>query len=231
MKLPRFFAARLEAGIIELGEKESRHAVKTLRLQQGQRILVFDDRGKECEAEIVRTHGNVQARIVQERTARRELSIAVTAACAVPKGRRLEFMIQKLAELGARRFVPVVFERSVARLGESKRRRCEQVAIEASKQCGRTSLMRIDPETPLDRFLEEPFEQVLVGEPGAVQTLIELGPPPTQVAFIVGPEGGLTEDEAARIARKARGVRLAPTILRVETAAIALMATLTQLDK
>jgi len=228
MKLPRFFAPRLEGDRIELGEKESRHALKTLRLQEGQRILIFDDRGEEREAEIVRAKGTVQARIIGEPRAGRELSIAVTAACAVPKGRRLEFMVQKLAELGAERFVPVTFQRTVARLGESKRKRCEQIAVEAAKQCGRASLMRIDSELPLDRFLEEKFDVVFLGDPRAPRTLFEelQGKSFSRAAFLVGPEGGLTDDEAAR--SKAIRVRLAPTILRVETAAVAMMATLAQ---
>jgi RsmE family RNA methyltransferase len=87
--------------------------------------------------------------------------------------------------------------------------------------------MKIDAETPLASFLQESFELRLVGDPDASKTLIqEMAHHQVQrLAFLVGPEGGLTESERAA---GGSGVRLAPTILRVETAAVAFMATLAQ---
>ena len=218
MRHPRFHAAALQDDVIELDDKQSRHAVKVLRLGAGARIVLFDAHGAECEAEIVQAGGRVRARVIERRQATRELSIDVTAATAVPKGRRLEFMVQKLAELGAARWTPVTFERSVARLGESKRRRCEEIALEASKQCGRASVMSVGPEVPLEIFRAR--GAVLVGSPDAQASIseISLG----SGTFIVGPEGGLTSKEEAALG--GTKVRLGPTILRIETAAVAFMA-------
>jgi 16S rRNA (uracil1498-N3)-methyltransferase len=215
---------------MELDPAEARHARKVLRLGRGDRILLFDGSGTEWEGEIVQGDP-MRVRIVESRRRQRELAVPVTAACAVPKGRRLDWMVQKLTELGAHRIVPVAFSRSVARLGESKRARLEKLVVEASKQSGRGQLCRIEAECPLDGFVRGKFELLLVGSPDAAVGLSEVleAPRPGEAAFVVGPEGGLTpEEEEVLLQAGGRPVRLAPAVLRVETAAIAMMAAFAQ---
>jgi 16S rRNA (uracil1498-N3)-methyltransferase len=225
MTLHRFYCPDCGGGEVELGGPESRHAARVLRLGPGSRVLLFDGTGGEFDGEIVETGRVVRVRILGRREGR-DLGFAVTAACAVPKGRRLEFMVQKLAELGAARLVPLRFERSVASMSEARRRRCQTVAAEASRQSGRATLMSVEPEVPLARFLEERFELLLAGSPEASERAAA-AVRPCASAFVVGPEGGMTRAEIERLAAAgARLVRLGPTLLRVETAAVALMATI-----
>jgi 16S rRNA (uracil1498-N3)-methyltransferase len=207
--VPRFFVEKITHPA-ELSSEESRHAVRVLRLGRGDRVTVFDP-AEAWRGEIESTDGRVRVRLV-ERLPRTPLA-TVAVASAVPKGARLDWMVEKLAELGVARFIPVRFERSVAELGESKRRRLEKIALAAAKQSG-APILRIEGETspealPADALLASPdASERLPAGPGTV---------------VVGPEGGLTAAEEARFARR---YSLGPTTLRIETAALAAAARL-----
>ena len=207
--MPRFFVERIENPAV-LSAEESRHAVKALRLGPGDRVTVFDPR-ESWTGEIESVEGRVRVRLL-ERSPRAELR-TVTVAAAVPKGSRLDWMVEKLAELGVSEFVPVRFERSVAECGEAKRRRLEKVALAAAKQSG-APVLRIAAERPL----AEVTADATLLLPDAADPL---GPGAGTV--VVGPEGGLTPAEEARFSRRSS---LGPTVLRIETAAVAAAARL-----
>ncbi len=201
--MPRFFVEKITHPAV-LSPEESRHAVRALRLGVGDRVTVFDP-VEMWIGEIESVDGRVRVRLL-ERIERPALP-AVTVAAAVPKGARLDWMVEKLAELGVAEFVPVRFARGVAELGEGKRRRLEKIALAASKQSG-AALMRISPERPAKDLPAD----ALLASPGAV------GPLPQGAGIVVvGPEGGLTPEEEARFPRQ---VSLGTTILRIETAAV-----------
>jgi 16S rRNA (uracil1498-N3)-methyltransferase len=205
--MPRFFVERLENPAL-LSAEESRHAVRALRLAAGDRVTVFDAR-ESWSGEIESVEGRVRVRLL-ERLPRAELR-PVTVAAAVPKGARLDWMVEKLAELGVAEFAPVRFARSVAECGEAKRRRLEKIAVAAAKQSG-APVMRIGAERPLGQV---PAESILL-TPGAAEPLV-----PGSGTLLVGPEGGLTREEESRFARRAS---LGSTTLRIETAAVAAAA-------
>ncbi|MBI3858448.1 MAG: RsmE family RNA methyltransferase [Planctomycetes bacterium] len=131
----------------------------------------------------------------------------VVVAAAVPKGARLDWMVEKLAELGVAEFIPVRFARSVAEPGEGKRRRLEKIAVAAAKQSG-APVMRIAPEQEAGRLPADAW----LASPGGTER-----PPTGGGCVVVGPEGGLTPEEEARFSRR---FHLGPTILRIETAAV-----------
>jgi 16S rRNA (uracil1498-N3)-methyltransferase len=161
---------------------------------------------------------------VTGRTApQRELDFRLIVAAPLPKSERADFLIEKLTELGVALFVPLATERSVVHPRATKLDRLQRAVIEASKQCSRNVLMHIDSLTswpdfatrqdlPSQKFIAHPN-----GEPGsAIQG---------DVAFAVGPEGGFTDAEVALAKNGGWNVIcLGPRILRVETAAIALVA-------
>lgn len=188
-----------------LSPEESRHAVRALRLGPGARVTVFDPH-EAWSGEIETVGARVKVRLL-ERLPRPELPRVVVAA-AVPKGNRLDWMVEKLAELGVAEFAPVRFARSVAALGEAKRRRLEKIAVAAAKQSG-APLMAVSPERPVERL---PEDAVLL-DPRAPERL-ETG----AGTVVVGPEGGLTPEEEGRFARRRS---LGRTVLRIETAALA----------
>jgi len=207
--MPRFFVGKITHPAV-LSEEESRHALKSLRLSVGDRVVVFDPH-ETWSGEIDSTDGRVRVRLL-EKLARPPIA-AVTVASAVPKGSRLDWMVEKLAELGVAELLPVRFARSIADLGEAKRKRLEKVALAAAKQSG-APVMRIGSER---RAAELPADAMLA-HPGAD------GPLPVGGGWVViGPEGGLTAEEEGRFARR---FSLGPTILRIETAAVVAAARL-----
>jgi RsmE family RNA methyltransferase len=116
-------------------------------------------------------------------------------------------MVEKLAELGVAEFVPVRFARSVAEVGEAKRRRLEKVAEAAAKQSG-APLMRIAAERGVEAL---PADALLLA-PGAGEPL-----PAGPGMVVVGPEGGLAPEEERRFPRR---YALGRPVLRIETAAV-----------
>jgi len=201
--VPRFFVEKISHPAI-LSPEESRHAVRALRLSAGDRVTVFDPR-ESWSGEIESTAGPVTVRLL-ERLAAPAIPRVIVAA-AVPKGARLDWMIEKLAELGVSEFVPVRFARSVTEPGEGKRKRLEKIAVAAAKQSG-APVMKISPEKGVDQL---PVDAILAS-PGSSDVV-----PPGGGCVVVGPEGGLTRAEESRFPRRCS---LGPTILRIETAAV-----------
>lgn len=201
--MPRFFVERITAPVVTLSPEESKHAARALRLSKGDRVTVFDA-AESWAGEIDTVGAAVTVRLL-EKLPRPSLPNVVVAA-AVPKGARLDWMVEKLAELGVRAFQPVRFARSVAELGEGKRARLGKIALAAAKQSG-APVMAVGAEIDAR---ELPADAVLAS-PGAAP----MGPGAGTV--VIGPEGGLTPGEEARFAAKAS---LGPTILRIETAAV-----------
>lgn len=208
--MPRFFVERIEDPVV-LPPREARHAVRALRLGPGDSVLVFDGR-ETWRGEIESAAGRVTIRL-RERMAPVSLP-AVTVAAAVPKGSRLDWMVEKLAEMGVAEFIPVRFARSVASLGEGRRRRLERIALAAAKQSG-APLLRVAPERPVEEIPSDWW----LASPRAGAPL----PAGGGGAVVVGPEGGLTPQEEARFLRKGS---LGPTTLRIETAALVAAARL-----
>jgi 16S rRNA (uracil1498-N3)-methyltransferase len=207
--MPRFFVEKISDPAV-LSPEESRHAVRALRLTVGDAVTVFDGR-EAWRGEIESVEGRVRVRLRERLPGPRLPRVAVAAA--VPKGGRLDWMVEKLAELGVAEFIPVRFARSVAPLGEAKRRRLEKIALAAAKQSGAPVMTvgseRAAAELPADFWLASP------GAPGRL--------PAGGGSVVVGPEGGLTPEEEARFPRRAS---LGPTTLRIETAAVVAAALL-----
>jgi len=201
--MPRFFVERITHPAV-LSPEESRHAVKALRLAPGDRVTVFDP-NEAWTGEIQSAGGTVTVRLLEKLPAPSIPRIVVAAAA--PKGARLDWMVEKLAELGVAEFVPVRFARSVVEPGEGKRRRLEKIALAAAKQSG-APVMKISA----DRSVAQLPADAWLAAPGGAEK------PPAGGGFVVvGPEGGLTSEEEARFARR---FSLGPTILRIETAAV-----------
>lgn len=210
---------------------ESHHALDVLRLGSGDRIVVFDGQGTEAMAQITAVEGkNAQLRITQKsKTA--PLSCSITLAQAVPKGKNMDFIIQKAVELGAARIAPLLSDRTVVQLdaddAEKKRQKWHEIAIEACKQCGQNRVPEIlAPRTP-KAFLEsgEKFDLSLIAslQPDArkIKEVLAEQPKPRNVCVFVGPEGDFTPAELSLAkSHGARPVTLGPIILRTETAAL-----------
>lgn len=221
-----------------LPEEEAAHAVRVLRLKQDDAVELLDGQGARYAGTIVRaTRGEVIVRL-GGRMPDAEPPVDVTLYMGLPKFDKLDFIVQKAAELGARRIVPVRMERSVVKLdereGEKRRERLERVAVEAAKQCGRARPPQIAAPRSWRDALDGMAAQDLMlmpWEEAHERHLRELAArTPANIGLLIGPEGGISEREA-RLAIEcgALAVTLGPRILRAETAAIAALSLIMQL--
>ena len=212
---------------------ESHHFLRVMRGRVGDGLTLFDGRGAEARAEALAIEGGrVRVRMGERREVSREASRALDIAVAVPKGNRMEAMVRSLTELGVRRVLPMICARGAVRPRPGGRERWGRAVVEASKQCGRNLLMEVDAPLPFrevleglgeygERLIPHPEAEIdLAGRPGATEARA------TAVA-LVGPEGGFVSAEiGAALAAGFVAVRLAPSTLRIETAAVALASAL-----
>jgi 16S rRNA (uracil1498-N3)-methyltransferase len=159
---------------------------------------------------------------------------------------RTEWLVEKATELGVARLCPVITQRTTLRSVNASR--LQRIAIEAAEQSERLSVPTLEPLMPLSQRLrqlvpterateslrERPREQRLWvaderrSAPSLVHKLSQLTEPWPSLAILIGPEGGLSEDEWIELEGQAESVTLATTILRSETAAIAALAAIAQ---
>jgi 16S rRNA (uracil1498-N3)-methyltransferase len=200
-------------GEVSIGEDDARYLTRVLRLPVGAPVVLFDGRGGEYEATIASAgRRRVVLAVGTHRPVECESALAITVAQGISRGERMDHVVQKTTELGAAAIVPLVCERGVVRLDEKRAaarlEHWQRVAAGACRQCGRNRLPRIAPITALGRRLTD-IEPAGAGMAGPV-------------VLLVGPEGGLTEQEA--MAASDAGflpIRLGPRVLRTETAAVA----------
>jgi 16S rRNA (uracil1498-N3)-methyltransferase len=215
----------LAIGPLELRGAEAHHLARVCRLRPGDPVCLFNGDGSEYPA-LVRsiTRQSVALEIVAVESPTRELGFHLQVAAPLPKGDRAQFLVEKLTELGVASYVPIRSERSVVHPGEGKLDKLQRHVVEASKQCGRNVLMRVEPLTDWQSYCKRnvlPAVRIL-GHPGKAG---QEWPRGQDTAIAVGPEGGFTPEEVQYAqALGWQAVSLGPRILRVETAALALAA-------
>jgi 16S rRNA (uracil1498-N3)-methyltransferase len=194
-------------------------------------VTVFDGEGGEARADIAGIEGGRIQLCIGQTTRSQPLSCAITLAQAIPKGKHMDFIVQKATELGAARIAPLFSDRTVVQLdmrdAGKKRERWQEIAIEACKQCGQNRVPEIVlPQTPKAFFEgQEPSELMLIAslQPDArrIKSVLADQPPPRSVCVLVGPEGDFTPAELALAkSNGCRPITLGPIILRTETAAL-----------
>jgi 16S rRNA (uracil1498-N3)-methyltransferase len=225
----RFFSPQpLAPGAVTIDGDEAKHLVAVRRFGPGDRVTLFNGDGREYPATVEAAAKRfVSLRIESVESPARERAVPLTVASALPKGDRFDFLLEKLVELGATRFVPLVCERSVVLPKAEKREKWDRAVIEASKQCGRNVLMAVDEPMTWAAYVAKanPGETRILLHTGPALLAIESSGTPCVVA--VGPEGGFTDDEVALATAAGWHVRsLGPRTLRTETAGIAAAAIL-----
>jgi len=231
----RFFVPALGSQHVTLDETEAHHAAHVLRLKVGAAVELFDGQGGRAVGEVTEVRrGSLSVEIDSRSEAMPRPRPALHLGFAVPKGKRLDWLLEKATELGAASLCPVVFERSVAggkELSLAKQERWLGHCISAAKQCGLDWLPEIRPARRLAEFLVEFGGKDwlgLLGDAGpSTQSLPAAFASRDQrdVCILVGPEGGLSDAERQEaLAAGFIPVRLGQTILRIETAALALLA-------
>lgn len=209
----------------QLSEEESGHAVRVLRLREGDEIMVVDGQGEFYRCEITAAHPKHCAVQILETTPEEERPYSVEIAVAPTKNLdRTEWFLEKAVEMGLDRFTPLRCRHSERK--ELKVERMSKIAISAMKQSLKATLPRIDEMTDIMAYIAEPFEgQKFIAhcykdqERLLLSREIEAG---KAVRVLIGPEGDFSEEEvAAAIAAGYQPVSLGVCRLRTETAALA----------
>lgn len=223
---------------IALSEREAHYLGTVLRLKRGDRLLAFNGRGQERHASVrSMTRRLTELDLLEPAVPLREPGLDLTLLQALPKGEAMDLIVQKATELGVRTIVPVATDFSVVRLADERAaRRMEhwsRIAQSACEQCGRHRPTEIRPVASLAACLEALPESAvkLALDTGADAAFMPDGAPAptpgTEVFLLVGPEGGFSDADLARIdAAGFAALRLGPRTLRAETAAIVASALL-----
>ena len=233
MRLPRIHhpAALICGARIDLSEDAAHHLARVLRLSPGAPLIVFNGAGGEYQAAIVAFgKRGVSVEIGAFCPTEREAPLPMWLAQGISRGERMDYTIQKAVELGVSRLVPLFTERCTVQLDTARLAKRLQhwrgVAVAACEQCGRNRVPEIASAVPLGEWLERPAEGLrLVLDPESEQSLGHLPSPNGPVILMIGPEGGLSEQELRLAAQSNyRSLRLGPRTLRTETAAVAALA-------
>src|SRR5215467_11590865 len=216
---------------------EAHHARDVLRMEAGDKLVLFNGEGRELTVEIA-TIADDEIRLRKLHEAETTpLRCRIVLAQAIPKGKNMDLIVQKAVEIGAAEIAPIISDRTIVQLdaetAAQKKSKWQQIAIEAAKQCGQNWLPRVHAPKGLVEFfstLDQAFDLRLIGslQPDAQRLkeiletyLSEQGNRPRSVLMLVGPEGDFTPAELALARRSScEPITLGPIILRVETAAI-----------
>ena len=232
--MPRFFVESVESDFIEITGDDARHIALSLRMKNGEHLVLCDGKGREADAVIREAFPeSVVLDILERKDSAAEPKTEVILYQALPKFDKLEYIIQKSVELGVTKIVPVLSSRCISRPDEKtmkkKLERLRKIADEAAKQSGRGRLPDVgelltfknavlkmcEAETPVFFFehAEYPLHEIMDKRTGGA------------IAMMVGSEGGFSDEEAAFAAEHGALIAsLGPRILRCETAPVAALA-------
>jgi 16S rRNA (uracil1498-N3)-methyltransferase len=222
----RFYCPeRWRGGRATLVGDEAKHLARVSRIFVGEMVGLFDGFGHEAKAEVARIdRDRVELIVHAEGPGSRDLGFPLVLATAVPKGDRFDWLVEKATEIGVTRLVPLIARRSAVDPRSAKLDRLRRRVVEACKQSGRSRLMELDEPMRWEDWLESPPSETstkLLADPRGRPIGTGLGLA-RGVAIAIGPEGGFTNEEVDAAERAGyRPVSLTPTILRVETAALA----------
>lgn len=239
MALPRIYSPRSleEATACELGSDSLRYLKTVLRLGPGDAVVVFDGFGHSYEALIESYTSRAVNLTLQAALPQRKRQVSVTLAQAVPKGTKMDMIVKGAAELGADVIIPYMASRSVSRpAGDKvpvKVDRWQKIATEASRCTGSALVTRVGSLLSFEEMLslaEPSWRKMIFWEEEEHITIRDaLNDPAFDVVggyfVVVGPEGGLSRDEVAKASEAGfTPVTLGSQILKVETAAMAILA-------
>ena len=228
---------RIPAGVKEgerflLPKTEAHYVANVLRLRRGDEVQAFDGAGQGFQLRLLTvSSAAVEGQLVTTLTSREEECAQLVLGQGVPKGPKMDLIVEKCSELGLTTLIPVYTERTVVRdiaHGAAKLARWRRVAAAAARQCGRHVFLDIQMPVSLRDFCvtycDAPVKIVCWEEEQeqGLRQVLERGAGKSPVVILIGPEGGLTPEEVA--AAQSCGfmaVSLGWRLLRTETAAIA----------
>ncbi|WCK53489.1 16S rRNA (uracil(1498)-N(3))-methyltransferase [Aneurinibacillus sp. Ricciae_BoGa-3] len=231
--MQRYFVKpqQMTDSVVRITGDDVSHIVKVMRSEPGDEIICCNGEGRDVKA-VIEGLGpdEVTARITEEDLPIREMPVYVTIAQGLPKGDKMELVIQKGTELGAFSFLPFTSQRTIVKLDDKKEKkrleRWQKIAKEAAEQSHRSRIPAIENVHNWEQLLARAsgFDYALFAyekEEGSLALALERIPAGSSILLIIGPEGGFEEQEA--LAAEESGmmrVSLGRRILRTETAAL-----------
>ena len=229
-----FIDQPLQAGQdIALSEAAANHAVRVLRLREGDAVTLFNGDGHDYSGQISLGKREARVQITRAEAVTNESPLAITLVQAIARGEKMDLILQKATELGVVRILPVTSDRTEVRLDEDRADKrilhWQRVLESACEQCGRAQVPQVESPLTLERaarLLAEDTDTKLVLHPDGGRPLsqIECGEAAT---IAIGPEGGFSDRDLAVLDQAGfRRITLGPRILRTETAGLAAIAAL-----
>lgn len=238
--MPRFFVQRsqINDGVVTIKGDDAHHISRSLRMAAGEYITVCDMQKNEYECCLEGFTDVVTARIVSERHIDCEMPCRVHLFQGLPKGDKLDTVIQKAVECGVYDITPFECDRCIVKVkpdaeANKTARRC-RIALEAAKQSGRGIVPRVLPTCSFEQMLKRSSECDAVvfcyegdGTVG-LKTLLAEMKDCKDIALVIGPEGGFSLEEVDKVRNiGAKPAGLGGRILRTETAAMFALACMT----
>jgi len=225
----RFFVPKDQIPVIS--GTDVHHIKDVLRMQPGDGLTLLDGEGTvyECKIKTLGTD-KIDCEIVHEHKENKKSTISVTVAQALPFAKKMNLIVQKLTELGAKKIIPLATERSVGKV--IKKENWEKIAKEAAQQCGRRDIPKIDDLTQFDHLIKNPDQYDLKIVPWELEknkTLKSVlsSKSPKNILIVIGPEAGLSRKEVEEAKKQGFvSVSLGDKILRTETAGMAILSML-----
>ncbi|MBQ3053660.1 MAG: 16S rRNA (uracil(1498)-N(3))-methyltransferase [Clostridia bacterium] len=237
--MSRFFVEKnmIMDDIITLSKEDSAHLARVLRVTEGENLSICDSEGYEYDAEIISvSKTQVQAKILNKKENDSEPKIKVTIFQGLPKGTKMELIIQKCVEIGVYSIVPVATSRAVVKLsqekGKGKEERWNKISMEAAKQSTRGIIPKVEAPISFKEAIDlaKKFDMAII--PYEKQGKSDFkgflqGKSPKTIGVFIGPEGGFAEEEIAfAIENGVTPVSLGKRILRTETAPLCVLSVL-----
>lgn len=219
-KLPRLYLdpSAFQNDFVSLDKESSHYLKRVLRLRPGDAFCAMDGKGKAWLCSLL---DESQGRLLEPFLGVEEPSLKLTVAVALCKGERFENTIEKLAELGTTRLVPLHTERTERKEpSQSKRERWQEISKSASALAYRLTPMEVDKPVHLTEFLQTQANPMVFCHPGGAHPIETFSPSRCELTLVIGPEGGFSQSEAVLLGSTGNQVDLGPFNLRVETAAL-----------
>lgn len=235
MRIPRIYHPRPLSAPEEvaLSDDAANHVGRVLRMQPGNKVALFDGSNQVFSAEITQVDKKqVRVTITDQRLDNRESPLNLHLGQVISRGEKMEFTIQKSIELGVNIITPLISERCGVKLDgerlEKKVQQWQKIAIAACEQCGRNRVPQIRPAIQLEEWCAEHEDGLKLNlHPRASQSINTLSTPLKNIRLLIGPEGGLSQNEIDMTARYGfTDILLGPRVLRTETAALTAIAAL-----
>lgn len=234
MRIPRFYdpqSLQMDQ-LVELSDAVVQHVCRALRMRAGDELILFNGDGLEYKAQLETVEKRrASARIIQQDDRRIESPLDIRIGQSLSRGERMDYAVQKATEMGMQQMFPLFSERCEVKLSTDRQdkriRHWQQVAISACEQSGRCKVPTISAPQTLEQWVkQEDAELKLVLHHHTATPLAEMAAPES-IALLIGPEGGLTEQEV-ELARDHgfQPVAFGPRVMRTETAPVAALALL-----